>query len=51
MKCRALKGFVGIISMSKGEVRELDGKNIHVKDLLKAKFIEEVKPEKKPEKK
>lgn len=41
MKYRALKGFSGLISMSKGEVREIKDKYI-VDDLLKAKYIEPI---------
>jgi uncharacterized membrane protein YukC len=45
MKYRALESFSGALSMHVGEVRDLNNKDI-IKDLLKAKFIEEVKPEK-----
>ena len=38
----ALVSFSGIISMGKGEVREIADEKI-VKDLLKAKYIKEVK--------
>lgn len=41
MKYRALKGFSGLISMKKGEVKEIKDKYI-VDDLLKAKYIEAV---------
>jgi hypothetical protein len=47
---RALTSFSGIISMSKGEVREIKDKNL-IKDLLQAKYIEEVKDTKKENKK
>lgn len=40
---KAKIGFSGIISMKKGEVKEIKDKNI-AKDLLKAGYIEEVKP-------
>lgn len=39
MKYRALKGFSGLISMKKGEVKEIKDKYI-VDDLLKAGYIE-----------
>ena len=42
---RAKVGFSGLISMKKNEVREIKDKEI-VKDLLKAGYIEEVKPTK-----
>lgn len=42
---RAKIGFSGLITMKKNEVREIKNKNI-VKDLLKAGYIEEVKPTK-----
>ena len=45
---KALKSFAGKVSMSKGEVKEINDKKI-VKDLLNAGYIEEVKPEKKEE--
>lgn len=40
---RALKSFSGIISMHEGETREIDSAEL-VADLLKAGYIEEVKP-------
>lgn len=40
---RALKSFSGIISMHEGEVREIDDAEL-VADLLRAGYIEEVKP-------
>lgn len=43
---RALVGFSGLISMAKDEVKEIKDKEI-IKDLLKAGYIEEVKPTKK----
>ena len=42
MKYRALVSFVGQISMAKGQEREISNK-VLVADLLKAKYIEEVK--------
>ena len=45
---KALKSFAGKVSMRKGEVKEINDKEI-VKDLLSAGYIEEVKPEKKEE--
>lgn len=43
---KALVSFSGLISMSKGQVKEIKDKEI-IKDLLKAGYIEEVKPTKK----
>ena len=40
---RALKSFSGSISMHEGETREIDDAEL-VADLLKAGYIEEVKP-------
>jgi hypothetical protein len=40
---RAIIGFSGLINMKKGEVKEIKDKAL-VKDLLKAGYIEEVKP-------
>ena len=40
---RALKSFSGVISMHEGEVREIDDAEL-VADLLRAGYIEEVKP-------
>lgn len=42
---KAKVGFSGLISMKKNEVREIKDKKI-VEDLLKAGYIEEVKPTK-----
>lgn len=42
MKVKALKSFAGIISMAKGEVKEISNKEL-ISDLLQAKYIEEVK--------
>jgi hypothetical protein len=41
-KYKALVSFSGLITMSKNEVRELKDKEI-IEDLLKAKYIKEVK--------
>lgn len=40
---KALVSFGGIVSMHKGEVKEIKNEEV-VKDLLKARYIEEVKP-------
>lgn len=40
---KALISFGGIVSMHKGEVKEINDKEV-VKDLLNAHYIEEVKP-------
>ena len=40
---KALKSFSGVISMYEGETREIDNAEL-VADLLKAGYIEEVKP-------
>lgn len=45
---KALVSFSGKVSMSKGEVREIKD-NVIVEDLLRARYIEEVKPTKKDE--
>lgn len=45
MKIRAPEKLTSALSMYKGEVRDFDDKYI-IKDLLRAKYIEEVKPEK-----
>ena len=45
---KALKSFAGKVSMRKGEVKEINDKEI-VKDLLNAGYIEEIKTEKKEE--
>ena len=50
MKYRALKGFSGLISMKKGEVKEIKDKYI-VDDLLKAGYIEAVEKPKTTSKK
>ena len=41
MAYRALKSFSGLVSMVKGEVRELEDEGI-VKDLLKSGYIEDL---------
>ena len=43
MKIRAVENFSGLISMRKGEERELE-EELLLKDLLKAGYIEEVAP-------
>ena len=43
MKIRAVENFSGLISMRKGEARELEDELL-LKDLLKAGYIEEVSP-------
>ena len=50
MKYKALKCFSGLISMAKGEVREIKDKNL-VADLLNAKYIEPLEQKKKTSKK
>ena len=40
---RALKSFSGVISMYEGETREIEDAEL-VADLLRAGYIEEVKP-------
>lgn len=47
---KALKSFAGKVSMYKGQVKEITDEEI-VNDLLKAGYIEEVKPVKKDESK
>lgn len=46
---KALKTFTGQVKMKKGEVRDLKDKAV-AKDLLRAGYIEEVKPAAKPKK-
>lgn len=43
MRIRAIENFSGLISMSKGEERELDNEPL-LNDLLKAGYIVEVAP-------
>ena len=40
---KALKSFSGVISMAEGEIKDISNPII-VKDLVKAGYIEEVKP-------
>lgn len=49
MKVKALKSFIGIVSMSEGEVREISDLNL-VSDLIGAGLVEdtEKKTEEKP---
>ena len=42
MKYKALKSFSGLVSMHKGETREITDNDI-ISDLLQAEYIEEVK--------
>ena len=49
MKYRATVGFSGLISMSKGEVKDIKDKNI-IDDLTKAGYIVAVEKPKKTEK-
>ena len=42
---KAIIGFSGLVTMRKNEVKEIKNKDV-VKDLLKAGYIVEVKPEK-----
>lgn len=46
MKYKALVGFSGVISMSKGEVEEIKDKNLVI-DLIKAGYIEPIEKPKK----
>lgn len=50
-KYKATTDFKGIFTFKKGEVKKMDSNNIHVKDLVKAKLLEEVKIPKKSKKK
>ena len=43
MKIRAVENFSGLISMRKGEERELEDELL-LKDLLRAGYVEEVAP-------
>lgn len=45
MRIKALANFSGAFSMSVGEVRECNDEAV-LKDLLQAKYVEEVKPKK-----
>jgi hypothetical protein len=40
---KALVSFSGLVSMSKGQVKEIKDKEV-IEDLLRAGYIEEVKP-------
>lgn len=40
---KALKSFSGVVSMAEGEVKDISD-NLIVNDLVKAGYIEEVKP-------
>ena len=48
---RATDDFKGIFTMKKGQTRRMESRNLHVKDLVKAKLLEEVKTKKKSKKK
>ncbi len=50
MLYKALISFCGLISMAEGEVREISDSSI-AKDLLKARYVEEIKAEGKKTKK
>lgn len=50
MKYRALKGFSGLISMRKGEIKVINDKEIVV-DLIKAGYIEPIEKPKTTNKK
>lgn len=41
MKVKALIGFSGLVSMRKGEIKEINDKNI-VTDLIRAGYIEPI---------
>ena len=43
MKYKAIKSFGGIVSMHAGQVKDISDVNI-AKDLLRAGYIEEIKP-------
>ena len=43
---KALKSFCGIVTMRRGETRELTDKTV-INDLIKAGYIEEMQPAKK----
>ena len=45
MKVRALISFSGLVSMRKGEVKEIRDKNI-VTDLLRAGYVEQIEKQK-----
>ena len=45
MKYRAKVSFTGLVSMAKGDIRDISDVSI-ANDLLKAGYIEELKPEK-----
>lgn len=42
MAYKALKSFIGLVNMNKGDVKEIDDRKV-VEDLLALGFIEEVK--------
>lgn len=45
MKVKALLSFSGKISMGTGEIRDIENGEV-LKDLLAARYVEEVKPQK-----
>lgn len=49
MKVKALIGFGGAFSMYKGEIKECNN-NVILQDLLKSKYVEEVKEPEEPKK-
>ena len=49
MEYKALKSFVGLVSMKRGEVKEISDDYI-IKDLTRAGYIEPVKAKSEPEK-
>ena len=48
MRIRALRGFAGVLTMSKGEEREYDNEAV-IKDLFRAGYIVEVDEDKIPD--
>lgn len=50
MQVKALLSFSGLISMRKGEIREIKDKTIYA-DLIKAGYVEQIKEQKSPRKK
>lgn len=46
MKVKALVSFAGVVTMAVGDVKDIQNKTI-VADLIKAKYVEEVKSAKK----
>lgn len=50
MQVKALVSFSGLISMRKGEIREIKDKKIY-SDLIKAGYVEQIKEQKSSRKK